>query len=138
MSSPESQPSTPSVTEEDIARLVRQFYTRARSDQLLGDIFAAAVEDWEAHFLIVQDFWSQHLLGTKRYRGSPFPPHLRLPVEPEHFDRWMQLFRATAEEVLPPVAARQALARAAHMAEGFKAGLFPWKLPDGSISRHQP
>lgn len=125
-------------TEAQISALVHGFYRRARADALLGPLFEAAVADWEGHLTIVEDFWSHVLLGTGRYRGTPFGPHLRLPIEPEHFDRWLALFDETAAEVLPATAARQALAKATHMTDSFKAGLFPWKRPDGSLSRHKP
>jgi hemoglobin len=114
-----------SVTEGQIAELVRRFYERAMADEGLRPIFEAAIHDWDAHHRIVEDFWSRTLLNTDRYRGSPYPLHARLPIRPEHFDRWLALFRETALEVLPPVAARRAVLRTEHMAESFKAGMFP-------------
>ncbi|HLN23914.1 MAG TPA: group III truncated hemoglobin [Patescibacteria group bacterium] len=127
-----------SATEQNIALLVREFYERGRQDPLLGPVFAGAIGDWEEHFLIVGDFWSHILLGTTRYQGRPFPAHVRLPVEPAHFDRWLELFAQTAHDVLPAAAAEQAITRAATMAASFKTGLFPWKHPDGTMSRHRP
>jgi hypothetical protein len=29
------------------------------------------------------------LLGTGTYRGAPFPKHAVLPIEKEHFERWL-------------------------------------------------
>ncbi|PKU23841.1 group III truncated hemoglobin [Telmatospirillum siberiense] len=130
--------SDPILTEQHISDLVRGFYARARADDLLGPMFAAAIDDWEGHFKIVEDFWSHALLGTARYRGTPFGPHMRLPIELEHFGRWLALFTMTAEEVLPQQAAPLAIAKARHMTESFKAGLFPWKDADGNPSRHMP
>lgn len=127
-----------SVTEETIALLVRRFYDLARADESLGPMFAEAIADWEGHQQIVSDFWSHALLGTGRYKGSPFAPHLRLPIELDHFGRWLALFRRAAEETLPAAMAQQAVAKAAHMTESFKAGLFPWKAADGTPSRRKP
>jgi hemoglobin len=127
-----------SVTEQTISALVREFYERGRLDPLLGPVFDGAIGDWEDHFLIVADFWSHILLGTTRYQGRPFPAHVRLPVEPAHFDRWLELFGQTARDILPAAAAEQAITRATHMAASFKVGLFPWKHPDGTMSRHRP
>lgn len=131
-----SESATP--TEEQISQLVRQFYDRARQDDRLGPLFAAMVSDWEGHFLVVQDFWSHILLGTGRYKGSPFPPHTQMPIELDHFDRWLALFGQTAREVLPKEAAETAIARAEHMTKSFRMGLFPWTDADGKPSRHKP
>jgi len=126
------------VGEQQISTLVRRFYDRARADDLLGPLFEAAIQDWDGHLRIVENFWSHALLGTGRYRGSPFAPHMRLPIELVHFDRWLELFSQTALEVLPSATATQAIAKAKHMTESFKVGLFPWKTADGTPSRHKP
>jgi len=116
----------PAVTEEQIAALVQTFYDRARAHPDLGKVFNNAVADWDHHLGIVRLFWAHVLLGDKRYNGHPFPVHLSLPIERQHFDQWLSLFRETAAETLPPEAATHALARAEHMAKSFKAGLFPF------------
>jgi len=84
------------------------------------------VHDWEAHFQVVADFWSHALLGTTRYARSPFPIHINLPIERQHFEQWLTLFRQAASETLPADAAVQAVARAEHMSQSFRAGLFPF------------
>ncbi|WP_028312713.1 group III truncated hemoglobin [Derxia gummosa] len=121
----------PDVTEEQIDRMVRLFYSRAREDAELGPVFAAHVDDWEHHFQIVQNFWSQGLLGTGRYKGSPYSVHLNLGIKIEHFARWLELFRAAAAETLPPDAAKMAISRAEHMSKSFKVGLFPLETLPG-------
>jgi hemoglobin len=112
------------ATEQHIAELVRTFYARARADEDLRPIFETAIHDWAEHLRIVEDFWSRTLLGTNRYKGSPYAAHVFLPLRPEHFDRWLALFREAARETLPLAAAEQAIGRAEHMAESFKAGMF--------------
>jgi truncated hemoglobin YjbI len=72
------------------------------------------------------------LLGTTRYRSSPFTPHLSLNLKPEFFDRWIELFKSAAVAHLPPVAARAAIAKVEHMSVCFQAGLFPPKPPGHS------
>lgn len=114
------------LTEEMIARLVQVFYDRARLHEELGPVFNQAVGDWDHHLAIVTDFWSSALLGTKRYTRHPFPVHMNLPIEREHFGQWLALFRETAMETLPPEAARHAIGRAEFMAESFRAGLYPF------------
>lgn len=122
--------------EEAIAACVRQFYGKAREDALLGPVFNAKVDDWDVHIRVVANFWSKALLGSNRYNGSPFVAHMNLPVEVEHFSRWLDLFEETAKATLPPDLAAKALAKAHHMAESFKAGIFPFVGPDGQPSRH--
>lgn len=114
-----------SVTEDDLKRLVESFYGRAAADPLLGPVFTRAIPDWEGHYQIVQNFWSRTLLGTTRYSGMPFAAHIPLQLKPEHFARWVALFRETAVEVLEPVAAARAIAKVEHMSTCFQAGLFP-------------
>jgi len=112
------------TTEQDITELVRRFYERAAADQSLQAIFNAVIHDWELHHQVVADFWSHTLLGTGRYHGTPYPVHAVLPVKPEHFNSWLTLFRETARETLPADSADMAIAKAEHMAESFKAGMF--------------
>lgn len=117
------------VSEAQLRLLVRAFYAEALKDPLIGPVFARNVADWDHHFDIVQNFWSRALLGTTRYTGSPFTPHLSLNLKPELFDRWIELFKAMAERHLQPAAARVAIARVEHMSVCFQAGLFPPKIP---------
>ncbi len=117
------------VGEGDLRLLVRAFYAEALKDPLIGPVFARNVADWDHHFDIVQNFWSRALLGTTRYTGSPFTPHLSLHLKPEFFDRWIELFKTMASRHLQPAAARVAIARVEHMSVCFQAGLFPPKMP---------
>ena len=92
-----------SCTHEDVTRLVHGFYKRVRSDDLLGPIFAAHVQDWPHHLDKMVDFWSSILRGTGRYQGSPMLAHARLAgVQELHFQRWLQLFRQTTEQLGKP------------------------------------
>jgi len=127
----ETAPEPVEVSEADLDRLVRVFYGRALEDEVIGPVFTSHVSDWEHHFALVQDFWSRALLRTDRYKGGPFAPHLGLNLKPAHFDRWVVLFRETAEAVLKPAAAREAIARVEHMSAAFQAGLFPFGAGEG-------
>ena len=126
------------VTEDQITNLVQTFYASAREDEMLSPVFAAAIADWDDHLKIVADFWSHALLGTSRYGRHPFPAHLTLPIKPEHFDRWLALFLVAADATLSPAGAQQAKARAQHMINSFRVGLFPFVDADGKPSRKPP
>jgi len=106
-----------------IERLVRGFYARARRDPLLGPIFAARVRDWEAHLARMCDFWSSVALMSGRYHGQPMAAHLPLPIDTEHFNRWLELFAASAREVCPPAAAAHFLDRAHRIAGSLELGM---------------
>ncbi len=99
-----------------LARLVHGFYDRVRGDALLGPVFADRITDWGPHLEKMVDFWSSVALMTGRYHGAPMPKHLQLPVEGEHFDRWLDLFRQTAQEVCPPQGADWVIDRAERIA----------------------
>lgn len=126
----------PAEAEAALARLVREFYGKARQDPALGPIFNNAVVDWDVHYHTVTNFWSHALLGTTRYKGTPYAPHVHLPIQPEHFDRWLSLFEETARETLPSPLAERAIEKAQHVARGFKVGLFPFTDANGNPSRH--
>jgi truncated hemoglobin YjbI len=117
------------VSEAELRELVRAFYEEALKDPLIGPVFERSVADWEHHYDIVQKFWSRALLGTTRYTGSPFTPHLSLHFKPEFFERWIALFKTIAERHLKPAAARAAISRVEHMSVCFQAGLFPPEIP---------
>jgi hemoglobin len=80
-----------------ISNCVRLFYTKGLDDRLLGPVFGA-IHDLPAHLEIIQNFWSRSLLGTERYQGHPYSVHTSLPIEPEHFQRWLELFTGSARK----------------------------------------
>ena len=83
-------------SEEEVADLVTNFYSRIRGDDVLGPIFARHVHDWDRHLPKMVDFWSSALRRTARYRGMPMPVHNALPgLDASLFARWLRLFRAT-------------------------------------------
>lgn len=113
------------VSEDDIRALVHTFYGRVREDGLIGPIFNARVEDWPEHLSKLCDFWSSVVLRTRRFQGRPMRAHLLIAdqIGGEHFDRWLDLFEATAREVLPEGAAPVFIERARMIADSFEFGI---------------
>ena len=111
------------ITEDMIERLVRGFYARVRSDALLAPIFEAKIRDWEPHLVRMCAFWSSVALMTGRYHGAPMPKHLVLPVDADHFDRWLELFEETARELCPPEAEAHFVERARRIASSLELGV---------------
>lgn len=108
------------LTLEDIKLLVDSFYAKVRKDDLLTNIFNNVIQDkWEAHLNKMYSFWQTVLLEEHTYNGSPFIPHANLPVEKEHFDRWLYLFCETIDENFTGVKATEAKWRAEKMATMF-------------------
>ena len=111
------------ITEPEISTLVDTFYDKVRRDPDIGPIFSAIVGDWPHHLATLKDFWSTVLLTTGRYKGDPMMTHLQLPLDPDHFSRWLALFAETANEVLSSDHAREVIAKSHRIAENFKAGI---------------
>jgi hemoglobin len=106
-----------------IDRLIRAFYARARLDPMIGPIFEQRVHDWEGHFARMGAFWSSVVLMSGRYHGMPMALHLPLPIDTPHFDRWLEIFAATAYEVCPPHAADHFVERAHRIADSLELGI---------------
>jgi hemoglobin len=111
------------IDEAMIERLVRGFYARARRDDLIGPIFEARVADWEPHLERMCAFWSSVSLMSGRYRGQPMAKHAPLPIDADHFDRWLALFEATARDLLPPAAAERFSMLARRIGESLELGI---------------
>ena len=111
------------VSEDEIRDLVHTFYGRVRRDELIGPIFNVRVENWAEHLAKLCDFWSAVVLRTRRFEGRPMRVHLLMPeIRPEHFDRWLDLFEATAREVVPQTAP-VFIQRARQIADSFEFGM---------------
>ncbi|HYG40867.1 MAG TPA: group III truncated hemoglobin [Cytophagales bacterium] len=105
---------------EDIKLLVDTFYAKVRKDELLADIFNNVIQDhWPEHLEKLYKFWQTVLLKDHTYFGSPFVPHAGLPVNIEHFNRWIALFYETLDENFEGQVTDEAKWRAAKMAEMF-------------------
>ncbi len=106
---------------DDIKLFVDAFYTQVQQDQLIGPIFNSVIQDrWPVHLEKMYGFWQTVLLNERAYSGSPFPPHAKLPIEKQHFDRWLELFNSTIDINFKGDKADEAKWRAAKMAEMFR------------------
>lgn len=111
---------------DDIKKLVDTFYGTVRKDDLIGPIFNDRIEDrWPMHLEKMYHFWETVLLENHSYFGSPFPPHATLPIEAEHFNRWLEIFESTLQQLFHGPVADEALWRAGKMAQ-----MFQYKLAD--------
>jgi hemoglobin len=109
------------LTKEDIHQLVDTFYNKINNDELLSPIFnEVAGIDWAHHLPKMYQFWGTQIIGTMYYQGQPFPPHMKLNLSAHHFNRWLQLFIETVNDLFQGVNAEMALYKANNIATIFQ------------------
>lgn len=112
----------------DCDRLVREFYSRAMADPLIGYIFVDIAKlDLEAHLPVIASFWETILLGGQTYRGGAFGVHAHLNAQSRltagHFDCWLMLWRTTVDELFVGPRAELAKSHALRVARAFHSRL---------------
>jgi hemoglobin len=91
---------------EGIRKLIDPFYVDVRQHAVLGPIFKAKVQDWNAHLANITEFWALQTGGESRYRGGFGRAHIGLGIGPEHFRHWLGLWEwNNARELAPREAA---------------------------------
>jgi hemoglobin len=122
------------VDEIEIPPLLAAFYARVRSDDLLGPIFNAAIDDWPAHLARLADFWSSVMRMSGRYKGRPMLAHLRHADEitPPMFDRWLALWTETTHQRLSPVDAAAMQDKAARIGASLERTLARAKVEEAA------
>ena len=88
----------------DIQQLIDAFYARVQADETIGYLFNdVAKVNWEQHLPRMYDFWENVLFQTGSFKGNPMMAHVQLhqlsPLNAAHFDRWLQLFKSTVDEL---------------------------------------
>jgi hemoglobin len=105
----------------DIELLVNSFYDKVKADDKIGFIFNTIIgDDWSHHLPVMYQFWDMVLFTTPGYAGNPTRKHVeldkRIPLSKEHFDRWLELWNKTIDELFEGENAAQARNRAMLMA----------------------
>ncbi|AVR97501.1 group III truncated hemoglobin [Pseudoduganella armeniaca] len=116
----------PAATPESITRLVHEFYADVRRDPLLAAAFGPRIgADWEPHLARMVAFWSDVMLGVKGFQGNVYGKHMTLEgVTPQHFQRWLDLFDATARRLFEPPVADELLLVSKRIAASLQYGFF--------------
>jgi hemoglobin len=111
-------------TRADIELMVDTFYKKVRKDELLGPVFHEVVgEQWSDHMDTMYRFWQTVLLHERTYFDNPFLPHANLPLTSVHFDRWLELFRESLDELFYGEIKEDAMTRSGQMAIIFQSKL---------------
>lgn len=104
---------------EDIVWFVDSFYHKVQSDDLIGPVFDAVIDNWGLHLEKMYKFWNAALFGIPGFKGNPFARHAPLSLSKEHFDRWLLLFNKTIDEKYSGAMATLSKRKAELMAEMF-------------------
>ncbi len=112
------------TTRDDCEALVRAFYEQAFADPIIGWIFTDVAHlDLDAHVPVVASFWETILLGAQSYGGGTFAAHAALhrkvALRSGHFQRWLQIWRATVDELFAGERADLAKSHAERVARAF-------------------
>jgi hemoglobin len=106
----------------DIELLINSFYTKVKKDAVIGFIFNDIMKvNWEEHLPIMFDFWETLLLDkttyTRNTMGIHFEINRKVKLEDIHFNRWIELFTGTVDELFSGSIADNAKKRARSIAE---------------------
>lgn len=108
----------------DVERLVNTFYDKVKQDDIIGFIFNdVAKVNWEKHLPVMYDFWESVIFLNNKYVGNPMSVHIilneQVPFTKQHFQRWIELFTGTVDELFEGkkanIAKKKALSIAAIM-----------------------
>ena len=110
---------------QDIDRLMGGFYAKAMADNVIGYIFTDVAKlDLEHHLPIIGDFWETMLFRTgdySRHGRNPLEVHGELnektPLLPKHFERWLEIFTETTDELFQGETATLLKSRAESIAD---------------------
>jgi hemoglobin len=109
-------------TRSDIELLINSFYNKVKRDPVIGFIFTDVMKvNWEEHLPIMYDFWETLLLDKMIYSrntmGIHFEINRKIKLEDVHFNRWIELFTATVNELFSGPKADTAKKRARSIAD---------------------
>jgi len=102
---------------QDVEKLVNAFYAKVLADETIGHIFTEVARlDFDLHMPVMYSFWETTLLGRLSYKGNPMAVHIRLDkkikLTETHFNRWLELFNETVDELFEGEKANEAKSRA--------------------------
>ncbi|WP_025899646.1 group III truncated hemoglobin [Sneathiella glossodoripedis] len=114
-------------SDEQIVEMVDRFYEGVKKHPRLGPIFNNSIGDnWHVHLPKMYRFWSSVLNTSGVYSGNPMAVHMNLQqhVEPSDFSHWLELFRATLDELFTKDEADFIYLKAENIAKSLSLGMF--------------
>ncbi len=106
---------------EDLEKMLKAFYTKVFTDDLISHFFTEVVPlNLEQHLPTITNFWESVLLNGRDYRKNVMQLHIDIhtlsPIKKEHLDRWVHLFTQTVDEFFEGEKATLAKQRAVSIA----------------------
>jgi hemoglobin len=113
----------------DIEIVVNAFYEKVKTDDILGPVFNVLIPvNWTTHLPVMYEFWENIIFYTGSYTGNPMTLHKyiqkKISISVDQFDRWIQLFNQTTDELFEGKNADLAKQRAAGIAAVMKQKIF--------------
>ncbi|HVZ96137.1 MAG TPA: group III truncated hemoglobin [Chitinophagaceae bacterium] len=107
---------------EEIRTLVAAFYKKLISDDVLGPVAAEMIcAKWSKHLSAAAGFWENVIFLSGGYTGNPMMIHSHLHktagLDKQHFERWIELFHQTVDELFEGDRADLAKERSAGIAK---------------------
>lgn len=81
----------------DLELLVDTFYGKVLENDELAPFFKGL--DMEKHMPRMVNFWAFLLIDVHGYQGNVIEKHVHMPLKRHHFDRWVELFTGTLDEL---------------------------------------
>ncbi len=106
---------------EDVRLLVTSFYNKVLKDDMLSPFFSYVKNNhWDKHLKVLESFWNNILFYTGGYYGNPLEVHKKLhyfkTLGRKDFERWLQLFNETVDDLFAGEKAELAKQRALSIA----------------------
>lgn len=102
----------------DIETLVNTFYEKVKQDPVISPFFKHI--DWKKHLPVMYQFWQNAIFYSGGYNGNPLKTHQALhsafPLSKEHFEKWIDIFTSTVDELFEGEKAALARQRAISIA----------------------
>jgi hemoglobin len=110
------------LTDEDIERMVRKQYSLLLADEATAPKFLHLMI--EEHFPRIFGFWKMVIFAQPlAYVGNAFQPHIKLDLEKQHFEKWIEFLTEAVNENFEGPNAQKVLQHAKLMAVIFQSKL---------------
>ncbi|MEI6595473.1 MAG: group III truncated hemoglobin [Bacteroidota bacterium] len=124
------------LTIADVELMVNSFYQKTQHDEFLGPVFNEHIADWDKHLPVMYQFWNSMLLASQTYKGNAFEKHAHLPINPTHFERWIDIFIENLDEHFAGEVTERAKFLVKNVAMNFQIRL-GLNLSDEQIKKYQ-
>lgn len=115
--------------------LVRSFYSKILNDEVLSHYFSyVATHHWDKHLELLDRFWNNVIFYAGDYNGNPLETHKTLhhfkALSKPAFERWLELFNKTVDELFEGEKAQLVKQRALSIATVMQVKILPKEPED--------